>query len=92
MDVSTHQTLAADCQSCGMPLSRDEQGGGTNSDGSKSVEYCSHCYRAGAFTTPSLTVLEMQQRVETKLKELALPPAFVEAQIQRIPTLKRWSR
>jgi len=29
------------CQSCGMPLKRDEKGGGTNADGSKSVMYCS---------------------------------------------------
>ena len=25
------------CQSCGMPLRRDEKGGGTNADGSKST-------------------------------------------------------
>jgi hypothetical protein len=34
------------CQSCGMPLSRDELGGGTNADGSRSTEYYSHCFRA----------------------------------------------
>ena len=33
------------CQSCGMPLSRDSLGGGTNADGSSSTEYCSHCFR-----------------------------------------------
>ncbi|MFD6511333.1 zinc ribbon domain-containing protein [Bacillus sp. NPDC060175] len=32
------------CQSCGMPLSKDELGGGTESNGSKSVKYCSHFY------------------------------------------------
>lgn len=40
------------CQSCGMPLKRDEQGGGTNADGSKSTEYCSLCYQNGAFLHP----------------------------------------
>ena len=28
------------CQSCGMPLSRDPNGGGTNADGSASAMYC----------------------------------------------------
>jgi len=40
------------CQSCGMPMSRDEKGGGTNADGSKSAMYCSHCYAGGKFTLP----------------------------------------
>ncbi len=31
-----------------MPLSKDPRGGGTNADGSKSSEYCSHCYSAGS--------------------------------------------
>ncbi|MGE6610902.1 zinc ribbon domain-containing protein [Peribacillus sp. NPDC076916] len=31
------------CQSCGMPLSKDELGG-------KSTKYCSHCYMNGEFT------------------------------------------
>jgi hypothetical protein len=30
------------CQSCGMPLSKDEKGGGTEADGRKSSQYCSH--------------------------------------------------
>jgi hypothetical protein len=32
------------CQSCGMPLSKDELGGGTEKDGRISTKYCSHCY------------------------------------------------
>lgn len=34
-------TAYKNCQSCGMPMSRDEQGGGTNADGSKSTMDCS---------------------------------------------------
>ena len=52
------------CQSCGMPLSRDALGGGTNADGSRSAEYCSHCYRIGRFTEPNLAVEEMMAKVE----------------------------
>lgn len=35
------------CQSCGMTLKRDPQGGGSNADGTKSAIYCSHCYLEG---------------------------------------------
>ncbi|HEY2363758.1 MAG TPA: zinc ribbon domain-containing protein [Candidatus Angelobacter sp.] len=31
-----------------MPLSKDEQGGGTEADGVRSTEFCSHCYRGGS--------------------------------------------
>jgi len=75
-----------------MPLARDEQGGGTNADGTLSTAYCSHCYQAGAFTMPDLAVLEMQERVETKLKQAGVPSTFIGKQVQKIPTLARWSR
>jgi hypothetical protein len=42
------------CQSCGMPLSKDPLGGGTNADGSRNTEYCSHCYKSGCFTEPNI--------------------------------------
>ena len=38
------------CQSCGMPLSKDPNGGGTNADGTKNTSYCSYCYQNGSFT------------------------------------------
>ena len=38
------------CQSCGMPMKKDPQGGGTNADGSKNLLYCSYCYQNGEFT------------------------------------------
>ena len=37
------------CQSCGRPMTAEEQFG-RNADGSKNGEYCSYCYRDGAFT------------------------------------------
>ncbi|MCX6719896.1 MAG: zinc ribbon domain-containing protein, partial [Candidatus Staskawiczbacteria bacterium] len=48
------------CQSCGMPLSKDPAGGGTNADGTKSIMYCSYCYQKGVFTR-NCTVQEMQK-------------------------------
>jgi hypothetical protein len=61
------------CQSCGMPLKKDEKGGGTNADGTKSNMYCSHCYEKGEFTLPDITVGQMKERVKAKLKEVGFP-------------------
>src|SRR5579872_3708085 len=62
-----------DCQSCGMPMQRDEKGGGTNTDGSKNLMYCSHCFEAGKFTLPGISAQEMQIRVKGKLREAGVP-------------------
>jgi hypothetical protein len=54
------------CQSCGMPLKKDEKGGGSNADGSLNTLYCSHCYQDGRFTRPDITVDEMKSLVKVK--------------------------
>ena len=36
------------CQSCGMPLNPSILG--TNADGTKSSDYCTYCFKDGAFT------------------------------------------
>jgi hypothetical protein len=38
------------CQSCGMPMRKDAEGGGSNADGTKNAMYCSYCYQRGEFT------------------------------------------
>ena len=38
------------CQSCDMPQSKDPEGGGTEANGTRSDEFCSYCYKDGAFT------------------------------------------
>jgi hypothetical protein len=80
------------CQSCGMPLRRDEKGGGTNSDGSKSGMYCSHCYEAGRFTIPNLSAQEMQERVKGKLRDSGLPGVAAWMLTRNIPKLARWKQ
>jgi len=49
------------CQSCGMPLNKDEKFGGTEADGSLSKMYCSHCYGNGNFTLPNNTEKEVRK-------------------------------
>lgn len=78
------------CQSCGMPLKRDEQGGGTNADGTRSDRYCSHCFAGGRFTLPDITLQEMQTRVRDKLREFGFPGFLTGFFTRRIPSLERW--
>lgn len=80
------------CQSCGMPLSKDEGGGGTNADGSKSTAFCSHCFEGGRFTSPELTVEQMQQKVKEKLKQAGFPGFATGLFTRGIPKLERWSK
>ena len=78
------------CQSCGMPLSKDAKGGGTEADGKVSTEYCSHCYLQGAFTDPDVTVEEMVKLVEGKLQEMYIRGFIGKFFTRDIPQLKRW--
>ena len=84
------ETAYTNCQSCGMPLKRDEQGGGTNADGSKSKMFCSHCYMNGRFVFPDITVDEMKERVKAKLKEFRVPGFLAWFFTRNIPNLERW--
>ena len=57
------------CQSCGMPLKRDEKGGGTNADKSISKKYCSYCYENGEFVYKGNNVSEFQEYCQKKMME-----------------------
>jgi hypothetical protein len=80
------------CQSCGMPLKKDEKGGGTNTDGSKNNMYCSHCYENGKFTMPYITVDQMKDLVKSKLKEFGFPGFFAGFFTKGISNLERWKK
>lgn len=80
------------CQSCGMPLKRDENGGGTNADGTHSELYCSKCYKNGAFLKPDMTVKEMQLLVKEKIKEFGFPGFLAGFFTKGIPNLERWKK
>ena len=78
------------CQSCGMPLKKDENGGGTNADGTKSLKYCSRCYVDGNFSRPDATAKQMQELVKEKMKEMGFPGFLVPFFTRGIPKLERW--
>jgi hypothetical protein len=74
-----------------MPLSKDEQGGGTEGDGSKNAMYCSHCYQQGKFTLPNITANQMIDLVKGKMKEMHVPGFLAYFITKNIPKLKRWA-
>jgi hypothetical protein len=74
-----------------MPMKKDPENGGTNSDGSRSEEYCSYCFQEGAFTQPDFTAEEMQKFCIVKMKELGFPKPIGWLFTRNIPKLKRWN-
>ena len=77
------------CQSCGMPMNKDPQGGGTNADGSKSVLYCSYCYENGAFKFNG-TVAEFQEFCRQKMIEGGYSRFMAWLLTQGMKRLQRW--
>ena len=75
-----------------MPLKRDEKGGGTEADGTRSTMYCSHCYENGQFVMPDISVTEMQARVREKIVEFGMPGFVAGIFVRKIPKLARWQK
>lgn len=78
------------CQSCGMPLKRSPNGGGTNADGTKSDRYCAYCYENGQFMNPDWDAAQMQEFVKGKMKEMGFPGFLAGFFTKGIPKLERW--
>ena len=79
------------CQSCGMPLSKDPEGGGTETNGSLSIKYCSLCYQNGKFLEPHLTVDQMIAKVKRVMHEQMYIPNFLAGLFaKRTRKLERW--
>ncbi len=80
------------CQSCGMPLNKDEKNSGTEADGTLSEMYCSHCYENGEFTLPDITVIEMKELVTKKIVEMKIPRFVAKFLTRNTHKLKRWNK
>ena len=65
-------------------------GGGSNADGTRSGEFCSHCYQQGWFTEPNISVDDMMAQVEAKLRELHFSLDLARKFVREIPRLSRW--
>jgi hypothetical protein len=80
------------CQSCGMPMRKSPNGGGSNADGTISKMYCAYCYENGKFKQPDITASQMQEFVKVKLKEMGFHRFFAGFFARGIPKLKRWAK
>lgn len=82
------------CQSCAMPVSGEFGNFGTDADGSTREEYCSICFKNGAFTMPDLTMEGMiQLSVDYMTKEMKMPREKAAALANEyIPNLRRWKK
>jgi hypothetical protein len=78
------------CQSCGMPMEKDTEHGGTNADGSKSLKFCSYCFTQGAFNDKFTSSRDMVIFVKGKLKEMGYGPIKRWFFTSHIPQLERW--
>lgn len=77
------------CQSCGMPMKQDTQGGGTNADGTKNANYCSYCYQNGAFTFTG-TVKEFQEFCRKMMIESGSSKFMAWLFTRGMKRLERW--
>jgi hypothetical protein len=80
------------CQSCGMPLQKEEDFG-TNVGGSKSEEYCFHCFQNGRFLDEGIT---LQEKINKNVN-FAVQMGMSEAEARNLasgvlPQLKRWKK
>ncbi len=82
--------MAKRCESCGMPLKKDPAGGGTEADGTRSDQYCSLCYEAGAFRHPDVSVNEFQAHCVKALVDKGMPRIMAWLFTREIPNLPRW--
>jgi len=80
------------CQSCGMPLDKDPQGGGTNADGTKSEIYCSYCYQNGVLAGEGMTVEEYQEFCRQKMIENGSNKLIAWLFTRGYKRLERWKK
>jgi len=82
------------CQSCGYPIKNDQQGGGSEKDGSINKKYCSMCYKDGEFLTPPEvdTAQKMQKFCIQEMKKDGVNRAVAWLLTRGIPKLDRWQK
>ncbi len=78
------------CQSCGMPMSKDPKGGGTEADGSLSTTYCSLCYADGEFLAQNVSAKEFQAKCVDIMTENGWWRPLAWLLTRGIPKLDRW--
>ena len=79
------------CQSCGMPLTKQEQFG-TNADWSVNQDYCIYCYKDGKFKD-NVSMKEYIEMMAPFAAQANMTPDEMRAFCEKVfPTLKRWKK
>lgn len=79
------------CQSCGMPITSNEQLG-TNADGSINSDYCKYCYENGEF----IDRVSMEEYIDM-CSQYGEQAGMTNEEMRKLctelfPTLKRWKK
>lgn len=72
-----------------MPLDKPEVLG-TEKDGSKNKQYCSYCYKDGAFTDPGISLDTMKEQVKKRMQEMKMDATTIAWIESILPHMKRW--
>jgi hypothetical protein len=80
------------CQSCGMPLDKDPNKGGTNTDKSRSEKYCSFCFKDGKFLDEGISLQEkIEKNIQIAVSRGNIPENKARKMAENLlPTLERW--
>ena len=81
------------CQSCGMEIN-DQNLFGTNSDGSKSSDYCRYCLTNGVFGKDETMEEMIESCIPFRINKDNCPDAETARRkmMEYFPTLKRWGK
>lgn len=75
------------CQSCAMPLAKSGDHG-TEAHGTRSEDFCSHCYQGGDYTAPDVNIDEMVEIVARFMDKPGDEAA--KAATESLVGLRRW--
>lgn len=78
------------CESCGMPLHKDPEGGARLADGARSDAYCSLCMKDGEFYYQGTDVRDFQKFVIGEMVKKGWWRPMAWLMTRQIPRLKRW--
>lgn len=80
------------CQSCGMPMDKDPQGGGSNANKSKNNEYCSFCFQNGKFYDEGISLQDkIEKNIQIATTKFGIAEETARKQAESLlPSLKRW--
>ena len=88
--MTTGQTIAPSCQSCGMPMEKPEDFG-TGAEGLRVDDYCHFCFKDSRFTEPHISMEQMIDKIAGMAPLMRMTEAKAREMAKTfIPRLKRW--